>query len=178
MTNNPQGNHSESLEPAEFVRLLTMNQRKIYAYIVRLVGNYHDADDILQETTSVMWNKLSSFQKGSNFLGWAIRIAHYNILNYRKRTKELLFDEDVFDSIAQQVSLDNDIMEDNISYLKQCLSELKEKDFSFIDLRYMKGYSIRAIAEQTSRTPQSLYRTLGRIHELLMKCIGQKKLES
>lgn len=34
----------------EFVRLLTQHQRRVYAYILGIVPNWNDADEILQET--------------------------------------------------------------------------------------------------------------------------------
>jgi len=44
-----------------FVGLLAANQRKLFAYIVSLVANVNDADDILQESVYMMMNKFSEF---------------------------------------------------------------------------------------------------------------------
>ena len=38
-----------------FVRLLARYQGQIYAYILSIVGNYNDSDDIFQETSSKLW---------------------------------------------------------------------------------------------------------------------------
>lgn len=52
---------------AEFVRLLTGNQRKLYAFILSLLRRPADADDVLQETNMVMWRKCAEFEPGTNF---------------------------------------------------------------------------------------------------------------
>ncbi|HRS72819.1 MAG TPA: hypothetical protein P5175_13345, partial [Anaerohalosphaeraceae bacterium] len=45
----------------EFVSLLTAQQTRIYAYILSLVPNFSDADDILQDTTKIMWERFDDF---------------------------------------------------------------------------------------------------------------------
>ncbi len=111
----------------EFVHLLTINQRKIYSYILKLVANFNDADDIMQDTTAIMWKKYDTFIPGTNFLGWAVRIAHYNILSYRtKKGKErLIIDDELFESIQIKAVKSNDTLDSKLKYLKECLSKLR-----------------------------------------------------
>ena len=44
----------DSEKGKEFVRLLLANQNRIYAFILTLVSNWSDADDVMQETAEVM----------------------------------------------------------------------------------------------------------------------------
>ncbi len=46
-----------------FLSLLMANQRRINSYILSVVPNFSDADDIMQETISVMWRKFDRFEK-------------------------------------------------------------------------------------------------------------------
>ena len=168
-------NMSSNLDTADFVHLLTVNQRKLYSYIFRMVGNYHDANDIMQETTSVMWKKIASFETGTNFLGWAIRIAHYNILNHRKRNKCMLFDNELFEALHIKSAENIERQDQDLEYLQECLESIKETDMNLVTMRYMKDLPVKEIANITNRTTQSLYRTLGRIHEILIRCIRHKR---
>ena len=43
-----------------FLRLFLQNQRRLYAYILTLLPNRADADDVLQETSLVMWDKFDA----------------------------------------------------------------------------------------------------------------------
>ncbi len=167
-------NEPSRLSPDEFIHLLTVHQRKIYAYILKLVLNGHDADDLLQETTSVMWKKINTFIPGSNFLAWALRIAHFNILRYRARKPLLILDDEVFDGLHKLEFRQSDLTQNYLSYLQDCLKKMTDQDYQMVTLRYINNLKVKQIAELTNRTTQSLYRTIGRIHSNLLHCVRHK----
>jgi RNA polymerase sigma-70 factor (ECF subfamily) len=70
-----------------FLKLLMSNEVRIFSYILRLVPNLADAEDIMQETAGIMWRKFDQFQRTTNFVAWAVEIAHYRILDYRRRER-------------------------------------------------------------------------------------------
>ena len=47
---------------SDFLQLLLNNQMRIYAFILSLVRNYDDADDLMQDTANTMWQKYSECQ--------------------------------------------------------------------------------------------------------------------
>lgn len=51
------------LNQKRFMSLLIPNQRQIHSYILVLVGNRSDADDILQDTLAEMWNEWRNTRK-------------------------------------------------------------------------------------------------------------------
>jgi RNA polymerase sigma-70 factor (ECF subfamily) len=65
-----------------FLSLLLPNQKQILAYIMTYVPNRSDADDILQNTLSILWKKFDRYEPGSDFLAYAVTIAKYEILSY------------------------------------------------------------------------------------------------
>ena len=52
----------------DFGRLFVQYQPRIYGYIRSLVADRSDAEDMLQETASVLWQKFDEFTPGTNFL--------------------------------------------------------------------------------------------------------------
>ena len=68
----------------EFVRELVCHQNTLYAYILTLLPDRDLASDVLQETCIEAWQKAEEFTKGSNFLAWACRIAHFKVLACRR----------------------------------------------------------------------------------------------
>lgn len=52
--------------------MLLNNQMRIYAFILSLVHNYEDADDLMQETANTMWQKYPDCQPIKDFLSWGI----------------------------------------------------------------------------------------------------------
>ena len=55
---------------AEFLRLFLQHQRRVYALILALLPNGPDADDILQETSAVLWQKFGEFERPV-LIAWA-----------------------------------------------------------------------------------------------------------
>ena len=51
----------------EFVRLLTEHDRGVLLFILSLVPNWTDAEEIQQETNVKLWQGFGKFQLGSDF---------------------------------------------------------------------------------------------------------------
>ena len=84
-------------ESEQFVELMTNFQGRLYAFILSLMGDPNSANDILQETNIVLWNKSSEFELGTNFKAWSFRIASFQVMAYRQRCMRdrLIFDDDM-----------------------------------------------------------------------------------
>src|SRR4249919_3427213 len=82
----PAGEPSD-LDREEFARLFSRNARRIYGFIMTLVFNHHDAEEVFQNTNVVLWNKFADFQPGSNFFAWASKIAYYEVLSLMKQKR-------------------------------------------------------------------------------------------
>ena len=72
----------------QFVRCLTEYQRRLYTYILAMLGDPNAADDVFQDTNVAIWRKAAEYAEGTNFWAWTSRIAYYEVLAYRKRTRE------------------------------------------------------------------------------------------
>jgi RNA polymerase sigma-70 factor (ECF subfamily) len=161
----------------EFLGLFIAHQREIFAFILMLVPNAADAEDLLQETATIMWRKFEQFEKGSNFTRWGIAIARNRIMKFweRQRSSWLKFNSDLTDKIMPQTEDAFGQMEDRIQALQQCLGKLNQRDRELIKLRYDKKTTTRNLAEELGRSVYGLYKTLARIHHVLEKCV-QKTL--
>ncbi len=93
-----------NLDHELFVRYQTRNQRRIFSYIMTLVPNWNDAEEVLQETSLVLWRKFSEFQPGTSYISWANRVAFFEVQKYRDRQKrsERVFSNDLIDMLAEQ----------------------------------------------------------------------------
>ena len=131
-----------------------------------------DADDILQDTLSVMWKKFEEFEPGTNFVAWGKKIARYKILDYFRKNKssKLCYDPDVFEIIESKTNQIDDLI-DRKNALKKCLTKLSDKYRDILKMRYAQDMSFKQIAVKFGISKQSLYRTVGRIHAILLKCM-------
>ncbi len=161
----------------EFVSLLTSQQARIYNYILSLVPNFSDADDILQETTKLMWEKFDDFTLGTDFLAWGRRIAHFLVLeHYRKKKKqnEFYYDEQLINKLQKDSQKNNDSSRDDLHYLKGCLKKLKQQDRKLLMLRYFENNKAKELAGRFGCSIQYIYRNISRIHQLLLACIQKQ----
>ncbi len=164
----------KDIKGPEFVRLLTANQNRISAYISGLVPNFNDADDILQETTAMMWARAEDFTSGTDFAAWGVRIAYYKILDYRKKKRregKLLFSDEMFSRIAEKAPTRVGKTNTYIEKLRECTDKLQLRDKDLLNLRYSNGLSVKKISLRINYSIRTVYYDLSRIHGLLLNCI-------
>jgi len=161
-----------------FVALLTSQQARIYSYILSMVPNYNDADDLLQETTKLMWEKYGEFVQGTDFLAWGKRIAHFLILAYyRNKGKEnaFCFDHDVLQCLEREYDeRKSDLSKEYFRHLRYCVKKLRQEDKKLLKLRYFENLTVRDIALRVGFSVQYIYRNIARVHQLLLSCIQRQ----
>jgi RNA polymerase sigma-70 factor (ECF subfamily) len=160
----------------EFVRLLTSHQHRIYAFILTLIPDWAIAEDILQDTSEVMWTKYAGVRPIENFSAWAMRIAYNKVLNYlsKKDKRSIYFDTELIADIAQRAQSVSDQMDERLEALRYCVGRLSETDRLLIRQRYEKNKTIKQIACELGRPIQGMYKRMMRIHERLLRCIRHR----
>jgi RNA polymerase sigma-70 factor (ECF subfamily) len=78
-------------------RLLEAHQDVVYAVCVRAVGSPEQARELAQDTLLLAYRKLPTFRGEARFRTWLISIARYLCLNARRRHRELLLEDGVFE---------------------------------------------------------------------------------
>ena len=155
----------------DFVHLMSINQMNIYAYIMSVVGNSSDADDIMQETSAFMWDRYSEFKSGTDFVSWGISIAYFKVKEFRRQQNRHQFSDEVLKVIHDKSQVNLKDINVYVEKLDQCLSKLPSSDLGLIRLRYESGNSIKRISMRTNVTVQAIYSRLSKIHGLLSRCI-------
>jgi RNA polymerase sigma-70 factor (ECF subfamily) len=157
----------------EFVSLFLANQRGVYRYILSLIPTPQDAEDLLQETAEVLWRRFAEFQPGSSFFAWACQIAHYKVLEFRRRQgrEALLLDDDVLEQLAAVAASKEAPFDVRRSALDRCLAKLSSKDRTLLERRYSPQGSSKQIAVDLGRPANSISKSLGRIRRTLLDCI-------
>lgn len=157
----------------QFIRLLMMNDKSIYAYILSYVSNANDADDIMQETSAVLWRKFGEFKPDMAFVPWALTIARYQVLSFFKKRKrsKVVFSDELMNSIKDHLERKLPYMDAHYDALKNCIKKLNQTDQTIVKLRYEKGYTFENIGAHISKSTRAAFYSLSRIHQLLMQCI-------
>ncbi|HOL32236.1 MAG TPA: sigma-70 family RNA polymerase sigma factor [Anaerohalosphaeraceae bacterium] len=168
---------SDRTKTEYFIHLLSSNHYRIYAYIQSVVINEADADDIMQDTSTIMWKKFDDFSAGTDFVAWGISIAKYRILEYRKKKKDCFLSQETLDLLAAQSEKMMPELERRFQALKDCLGKLPRKDLELLKLRYTHSCSAKMIALRIGTTIHMVYQNMSRIKMLLVNCV-QKQLRT
>lgn len=169
-------NHQNAPRDEQFLRLLMRNQEKIYAFILAMVHNSNDAEDIMQDATTVMWRKYDTFEPETNFTAWGIAIARMLILKFfeKNRYSKVSFSPDLEKKLAsittEKLTSERD---DLLGILKECLKKLNPRNYELIKMRYLEKKTTKLIADERGIAPHTMYRMIGKIHEILHRCIRQ-----
>jgi RNA polymerase sigma-70 factor, ECF subfamily len=160
----------------DFVRLLMANERRIYAFILTLLPNVADADDVLQETSIVLWRKFPEYQPGSDFTSWAFRIAQNMVRNSRAKRQRcrVKFDEELLAAVADDADNMRDELDLGRSVLVECVDELPPGDRELLNLRYESGATIKSVAAAVGRSAEGMYKAMRRIHDVLHDCVYRR----
>ncbi|MEP3480877.1 MAG: sigma-70 family RNA polymerase sigma factor [Fuerstiella sp.] len=161
----------------EFIRSFTAAQRPLFLYLLPMLGNPVDAEEVLQETNVVIWRKWHQFELGTNFIAWGRTIARLEVFRYRrnKGNKIALLDDGILELVSTRLESQPSTLDGRRrEALSTCIQRLKPKDREIIRLRYEANSNGDQVAKQLGRPPNSVYQSLGRIRRTLMKCIEQQ----
>jgi RNA polymerase sigma-70 factor, ECF subfamily len=158
-----------------FVALFVKNQRRIYGYILTVVPDCNEADDLFQQTSLILWEKAAEFRPDGDFVRWACGIAFNVIRNYRvkKHRDRHCFSDEMMTRLADVRAEKSDWLEAALAALRTCQQELDPFDRRLLGLCYDGTQSIREVSEDLGRTENSVYQRLHRIRGRLLDCIEQ-----
>jgi RNA polymerase sigma-70 factor (ECF subfamily) len=90
----------EGAADADFDMLLRAVLARAFGTALRMTGNRHDAEDLVQEAALAAYRGFASFQPGTNFKAWFFRIMMNCYLTGRRRARSETSMEDLEDSHA------------------------------------------------------------------------------
>ena len=167
-------------EPSfEFVQLLTTHQSRMFAYILSLLGNRTQAEDVMQETNAVLWRKAHEFKLGTNFGAWMLRVAYFQVMAHRRKiTRDrLVFDDDFLADIADDAQQQSESHEEKQRLLVDCIGKLNERYQKLIRRRYTEGATLKYMASQSDQSESSIKQALFRARNALIECVKRHRPE-
>ena len=167
----PQPDHEQRTQ--DFVRLLSQHERSLNGYILALVPNLSDADEIAQETKLRLWQQFNNYEADKDFGAWARTIAFYQVRRFRTQAgrERLKFSEEFLDTVAEEVASTTDLHEARQRYLIECMQRLTEDSRKLIRRYYSTMGSVAEVAGYFGRTVEATKKALVRIRRNLRECV-------
>lgn len=113
----------------------------IYSMIISIVNNRFLAEDIMQDVYIKMVEKINYYNPKYKFINWLITIAKNESIDYLRKKKEILLDDDKLDHFSDHQPTKNNVDVDK--YLKV----LNEEEKQVVLLKIIKDLKHREIAE-------------------------------
>ncbi|HRW12769.1 MAG TPA: sigma-70 family RNA polymerase sigma factor [Syntrophomonas sp.] len=168
---------------AAFEELMNRYKRSIFTIAYRMMGNYHEAEDISQEVFVTVYNKLYQYDSTKKFGPWIHRIAVntcISTLRKRNRVVSISFDETYVP--ANELDL-HDLYEDPQVLIEQqelqaeieeALLELPESYRMVLILRYQLDLKNQEIAEIIGVSRENVDVKIHRARKALRKILLQR----
>lgn len=161
-----------------FLRLFLRNERRLYGYILTLLPNRADADDVLQETSLVMWDKFDPDAPPTEFLAWARKFAYHKVLDFHKKTQRAqarlsrVFLERVSGAAAAQSEAPRS--DDRREALASCIERLTPRDRDLLTRRFADGATTQSTSQQLGRSVEAVYKALAKLRQSLFECVERR----
>lgn len=141
---------------------------KLFAVCLKYSRNYEEAQDNLQESFLVIFEKLNQFKNTGSFEGWAKRIViNYVLQQYRNQK--------VFEIISEKIAFEEEVEidDENVSleFLTKIIQELPDRYRIVFNLYVIDDYSHKEIADMLGITIGTSKSNLARAKAILKQKI-------
>jgi len=144
-------------------------RNKLYRAALKECGNLY-ADDVVQKTSIIMWDKYDTYIQGTCFFAWGLSIMHYVLLNLFRgiRRSVVVQDQDKFDLAAEKMIHEND----NVSYaidlkIEQAMQQLTTMEVKLLKAVYLEGKDVKEWATENGKAPQTVFNKISTIKKKL-----------
>jgi RNA polymerase sigma-70 factor, ECF subfamily len=120
-----------------------------YRFLLRLVGDEAQAEDLVSEVFFDVWRNAHQFQGNSRVSTWILAIARFKALSSLRRRKDDELDDDAAAAIPDLADNPEIAVQkkDRVAIMRQCLSHLSLVHREIIDLAYYQDKPINEVAE-------------------------------
>jgi RNA polymerase sigma-70 factor (ECF subfamily) len=162
----------------EIVQLIVKHQAALRAFLVSLMPGRPDVEDMMQETSMVIWKKRGEFESGTDFKAWMFSVARYRVMAFwrdQKRRRESVLPEELLKKVADEAAEEGfEGIDRRYQYLEECIQGLRPEDRGLVLRRYLNGVTAGQLADDLGRTSNSVRVSLYRIRAILRQCIRRR----
>lgn len=142
---------------------------KLFAVSLKYSRSYEEAQDNLQESFLIIFDKLKQFNGNGSFEGWAKRLViNYVLQQYRKQVSFL---ELVSDKIPEVEEVEIDDESVTMEFLLKIIQELPDRYRLVFNLYVIDGYSHKEIGDMLDITDGTSKSNLARAKMILKEKI-------
>ena len=165
---------AQSGDEGAFVELIRVYYPFVYAIVIKMVNNPHDAEEVVQDTFLNAYRGLARYQEMAKFKNWLAEIARNRARSWLKKQRgDTVSIDEVNEPLLEQQDLPDEqlIRREQRELIRRAMETLSEKDreiahayyldgASYDELTSTHGLSYNAIAFRLSRAKRHLVKRL------------------
>jgi RNA polymerase sigma-70 factor (ECF subfamily) len=158
----------------DFLRHFLQAESSLRGYTLTHVRDFGVAEDLLQQTALILWQKFEQYDPCRPFLAWALGVARLEILNAARRTRpgRSLAEGDLDELVVgEYLRLESELPRRR-QLLRLCLKQLPESMTAAVRLRYEHGSSLERIAATLGKSLSAVKVILHRARLSLQECVS------
>ena len=165
-----------STDHRRFLQKFVAGERLLRGYLLSATGDYHDAEDLLQEISVALWESFDRYDESKSFHAWALGIARHKVLDWREKKgrRGATLSPEILDLVGAAQVEEGDRLAEQRPLLQKCIEALPDHLRAIVHLRYREGLSLDDLSERLDRTTGAVQVALVRIRRALRDCVDQK----
>jgi len=166
--------------PDLYREIVETYESRVRAVVAAMVPDPNVTADMTQEVFVIAYQRLASYRTGTNFFAWLRTIARNVAQNerrrwYRRRELEGRYEAEVAQQVEPYVDrLIEDLPEDLLSSVKDCVTHLQGKARQAMDGFYFGEHSIQELAKLMEISAGSAKVILHRARHAVGSCLQKK----
>ena len=156
-----------------FAELYSKSHIVLLRYVMTLVPDRSQAEDVVQETARLLWKKFDEYNPEQPFLPWARKFAYYEVLKFRSKAArdQKYFSDGLVETMARERVDNDERLEASRKALQDCLAKLDRPSRDLLQERYGGETTLQELARRQGKSANALYLALYRIRHKLIECV-------
>jgi RNA polymerase sigma-70 factor (ECF subfamily) len=160
-------------DESAFAALVEGSHAQVRGFLAARSPSLDLAEECLQQAYVTAWQKLSDFRGEAPFAAWVKSMARFHLLNElrRRRRSVGLGNAAGVAALVDACLADAERDEEMLPRLRSCLDKLEPEARELLGRRYRDGLELNELANDYSRSTNSLAVTLHRLRGVLRRCL-------
>ena len=156
--------------------LAQRHQKRVISLAYRLIGDWHRAEDVAQETFLRLRQVASRYRPDAQFTTWLYRVVYNLSIDAQRRLANRPTARETGEPDAQDVSASDSVEKIEIArFVREAVNALPERQRRTVILHRYEGLSHAEIAEVTGWSRSAVESLLVRAYENLRKDLEKHK---
>jgi RNA polymerase sigma-70 factor, ECF subfamily len=168
----------DEITEAQFEELCEPQRRPLLAYLYTLIGDFHAAEDLVQEALTIAHQKREHYFPEADFGAWLRAIARNVYMRERRAGARRPEPVEIIDDLADQMFSAEDYSAQSWEQEKQalgaCLEELQSTDRGLVRDHFSGGRRYAQLAESAGKTLAWVKVRMFRARKTLADCVRRR----